>query len=84
MAKTIGKVLIAETLFDIDLQGQRFRNTVHPGQTIAFDSAWGTRLCHRFGIVQCSECGAYSRPRSLREMVRCPQCQLLFVPAELV
>ncbi len=68
-------------MYFIDLQLKEFRRVDIPWITVKFESKRGLRMCHKKGIVQCSECDAYSHLGRITEYCRCDQCGLFFVPA---
>ena len=84
MVEKFNKVSIQGVDFEVDLLRKEFRRIGVPSVKIDFESKWGMKLCQRFGIAQCCECGAYSKPKRIQDQSQCGNCGLLFVPAEVI
>ena len=78
------RVIIHSTTYEVDLLNKAFRRYDMPWVTIDFETKWGMKLCRRFEIYQCSECGSYSRVRNVKNAAECSNCGLFFVPAEVM
>jgi len=84
MAAQLERVSIHKMPYEIDLLNKEFRRRDVPWVKIGFETRWGMRLCQRFGIVQCSECGSYSKVKEIKESAECSNCGLFFIPAEVI
>ena len=83
MVHALKTTYINGRMYFIDLRLKEFRRVDMPCITVKFESKRGLWMCQKAGVIQCSECDAYSHPARSTDYCQCDQCGLYFVPAEV-